>query len=449
MAAADNHDMQTFQARQSYDYRIREAICETGDRDLFPELNIPRSTIRSWARRGVPDVVTCDLALGDRSDLVVEIRELRHRTALLGAVIGLLIAMLRVSKISLNHERLPEGASKRVLLRAIERAGRVLPLNAALRIARISSSRYHSWTRAEAGCELDDQSSCPRIVPTRLTPNEVEAMQEMVESDDHRHMSLRALALYAQRIGKVIASPSTWYRLVRKAGWRRPRNRVYPAKPKIGIRARAPGELLHLDVTIIKLIDGTRAYLHAVIDNYSRRILSWTLEARLGSGGTCQILREAAIQLRDRSRETTVVADSGSENVNGEVGELLKDEGLRRVLAQVEVTFSNSMIEAFWRSLKHSWLYLHTLDNLTALARLIEFYVTAHNEVMPHSAFQGETPDEMYFGTGGAVAFELGIARQTARKERMKENRVARCGVCVGEGDSTALQLQRPSSRMF
>ncbi len=119
MAAADNHDMQTFQARQSYDYRIREAICETGDRDLFPELNIPRSTIRSWARRGVPDVVTCDLALGDRSDLVVEIRELRHRTALLGAVIGLLIAMLRVSKISLNHERLPEGASKRVLLRAI------------------------------------------------------------------------------------------------------------------------------------------------------------------------------------------------------------------------------------------------------------------------------------------------------------------------------------------
>jgi hypothetical protein len=99
--------------------------------------------------------------------------------------------------------------------------------------------------------------------------------------------------------------------------------------------------------------------------------------------------------------------------------------------------------------LKHSRLYLHTLDNLTALARLIEFYVAAHNEVMPHSAFQGETPDEMYFGTGGAVAFELGIARQTARDERMKANRAARCGVCIGEGDSRALQLQRPSSRMF
>ncbi len=233
-----------------------------------------------------------------------------------------------------------------ILLRASDRAGKALPLNAALRIVRLSSSRYHSWCRSETGCDLDDQPSCPRVVPTRLTPSEVETVREMVESDDHRHMSLRALALHAQRIGKVIASPSTWYRLVRTAGWRRPRIRVYPAKPKIGIRAETPGELLHLDVTIIRLLDGTRAYLHAVSDNYSRRILSWTLEKRLGSGGTCRILREAVVQLNDFPEHAIVVVDSGSENVNGAVDNLLNDEELTRVLAQVEITFSNSMIEA-------------------------------------------------------------------------------------------------------
>ena len=73
-----------------------------------------------------------------------------------------------------------------------------------------------------------------------------------------------------------------------------------------------------MDVTIIKLLDGTKAYLHAVIDNYSRRILSWTLEDRLGSKGTRQILREAIVQLIDRSRVTTSVVDSGSENAKGE-----------------------------------------------------------------------------------------------------------------------------------
>ncbi|MCP4862331.1 MAG: hypothetical protein GY902_13920, partial [Planctomycetes bacterium] len=208
-------------------------------------------------------MVTSDLVTCDRADLLAEIHQLHHRTALLGAVVGLLIAMLRISKVQLHYERLPDGDAKRILLRAIERAGKILPLGTALRIARLSSSRYHSWCHAEAGCELDDQSSCPRVVPTRLTPSELGAMQEMVESDDHRQMSLRGLALHAQRIGKIFASPSTWYRLVRIAGWRRPRNRVYPAKPKIGIRACAPGELLHLDVTIIRLLDGTRAYLHA------------------------------------------------------------------------------------------------------------------------------------------------------------------------------------------
>jgi putative transposase len=202
-------------------------------------------------------------------------------------------------------------------------------------------------------------------------------------------------------------------------------------------------------VTIIRLLGGTRAYLHAVIDNYSRRILSWTLEERLGDGGTCRILREAVVQLNDCPEHTTAVADSGSENVNGAVDNFLDDEGWTRVLAQVEVTFSNSMIEAFWRSLKHSWLYLHPLDSCAALRRLTEFYVTADNEVMPHSAFQGQTPDEVFFGIGDAVPKRLAEARESAREKRMKENRAVGCGVCVGETTSGALLLQRPRSRML
>ncbi len=282
--------MEALHSRRTYDYRLQEAICESGDRDLFPELNISRSTIRSWIHRGTTDVVSCDLADDDRGELVAEIEKLRRHTALLGSIVGLMIAMLRVSKIRLDYDRLPDGDAKTVLLRAVERAVKVLPLNAVLRITRLSASRYHSWCRSEVGCDLDDQPSCPRVVPTRLTPNEVENMRKMVESDEHRHMSLRALALHAQRIEKVFASPSTWYRLVRTAGWRRPRLRVYPAKPKVGIRARTPGELLHLDVTIIRLLDGTRAYLHAVIDNYSRRIChghSKNGSAAAGPAGSC------------------------------------------------------------------------------------------------------------------------------------------------------------------
>ena len=64
--------METFHPRRTYDYRIQQAICETGDRDLFPDLEIPRSTNRSWIHRSIPDVVTSDLSDRDRSDLLAE-----------------------------------------------------------------------------------------------------------------------------------------------------------------------------------------------------------------------------------------------------------------------------------------------------------------------------------------------------------------------------------------
>ncbi len=185
-----------------------------------------------------------------------------------------------------------------------------------------------------------------------------------------------------------------------------------------------------------------------MIENYSRRIFSWTLEDRLCSGGTCRLLQETAQQLMDGLRKVTVVADSGSENVNSEVDNLLEENDLRRTLAQVDVTFSNSMTEAFWRSLKHSWLYLHSLESIESLRRLVDFYVKQHNEVMPHSAFHGQTPDEMFYGTGDAVVVQLAAARNLAREDRIRTNRAAACGVCKSESNSSALQLQRPRSRM-
>jgi putative transposase len=91
----------------------------------------------------------------------------------------------------------------------------------------------------------------------------------MVTSPDYRHVPTGTLSVLAQRLGTVWASPSTWYRLVRTYGWRRPRLRIHPSKPKIGLRTTRADEMWHIDTTVIRRLDGTRAYLHAVIDNFS------------------------------------------------------------------------------------------------------------------------------------------------------------------------------------
>ncbi len=68
--------------------------------------------------------------------------------------------------------------------------------------------------------------------------------------------------------------------------------------------------------------------------------------------------------------------------------------------------------------------------------------------MMPHSAFEGQTPDEVFFGIGDEVTKRLSEARESAREKRMEANRAARCGVCVGDASFGALLLQRPRSRM-
>jgi putative transposase len=260
--------------------------------------------------------------------------------------------------------------------------------------------------------------------------------------DGHRDRGQRplggagTLSLFAQRAGKVFVSVTTWARLVREHGWRRPRTRVHPAKPTLGIRASRPNEYWHIDATVLKLLDGTKTFLHAVIDNYSRKILAWTLAPRLDPTTTCQVLVAAGRHLADNEHEPadacpTVVADSGVENVNGAVDATLASAKLRRVLAQVEVTYSNSIIEAWWRSLKHQWLYLNTLDTMAHLEALIAFFVEEHNAKMPHSAFAGQTPDEMYLGTAKNLPDQLVVARGRARERRLALNRAVSCHRCA------------------
>ena len=222
-----------------------------------------------------------------------------------------------------------------------------------------------------------------------------------------------------------------------------------------------PNEYWHIDVTIIRLLDGTRLYLHAVIDNFSRRILAWKLAARLEPQTTCAVLSTAGAGLDLTTNPATVVADSGVENVNGEVDAFMGLGHLRRVLAQVEVTFSNSMIEAWWRSLKHNWLFLNKLDTHAAVERLVAFYVEQHNAVMPHAAFQGQTPDETYFGTGAEIPAKLAAAHRAAIAARAGVNRALHCGSCQPAPPvpavpvavnppvlSNVLQMHAPNSRM-
>jgi transposase InsO family protein len=366
--------------------------------------------------------------------LQAEMVKLRGRVQTLNGVLGLLLAVLRVSGFRLDQAYVSDPAARNDLLRAVERARRSLPRTAVLRVLRISSSRYNLWVRAERGCRIEDRTMCPRSSPTQLTPEEVLTIGQMVTTERYRHVPTGRLAVLAQRLGKVFASPSIWYRLARDQGWRRPRQRLHPSSPKVGVRASKPDEIWHIDTSCVRLLDGTKVWLHAVIDNFSRKILAWRVAERFEISNAAAVLQAAVRNAVSGDRQPQGMADGGIENFNAEVDELVGRGLLSRVRALVEVRFSNSMIESWWNSLKHQWLFLHRLETVVAVRRHVEFYVAEYNATIPHAAFSGQTPDEVYFGRGAEVPAELEAAKRAAQARRLAANRALSCEVCQERG---------------
>ncbi len=199
----------TARPQQRYDHRLRHLVQRTGDVTVATDLGVPRSTARGWLGEAPTVVVCLDVADLTEPELRQEVLKLRRRVQKLTALLRLALALLRTSGFRLTGERLPDGRAKMRILRAVDRAREYLPLRAVLRFLRVSPSRFHAWRRRQSACALDDQSSCPRTSPYRLTPPEVRAIEDMVTSPEYRHVPTGTLAVLAQRLGKVWASPST------------------------------------------------------------------------------------------------------------------------------------------------------------------------------------------------------------------------------------------------
>jgi len=99
-----------------------------------------------------------------------------------------------------------------------------------------------------------------------------------------------------------------------------------------------------VDTTLIRLLDGSKACLHAVIDNFSRGVLAWRVHDSFLPAVTAELLMEAARDIRDNKPQLLV--DGGVENYNSAVDKLIHSGLLKRILAQTEIRYSNSLIES-------------------------------------------------------------------------------------------------------
>jgi transposase InsO family protein len=92
---------------------------------------------------------------------------------------------------------------------------------------------------------------------------------------------------------------------------------------------------------------------------------------------------------RGRTLEVILLTDPRSKKNNRAVTQFTVSRNMQRVLARVEVHYSNSMIESLFRMLKNNYLYHQDIRNIEDLERKARFYFTQHNEVIPQATLKG------------------------------------------------------------
>ena len=417
-----------------YDPRLKNLVIESGDVERFSRLGIPKSTLREWIRNGRQEFFSLPELAQDSAELVARNLELKAQNEAIRAEQTLLTKTIRIFGFQIQYKRLPSEAAKEDILGAIKAASTTIPLKACLDLIGLSGARYHAWIKRQVKCQLEDQPSCPRVSPTRLTVGEIRTIKELYTDRKYFHFSMLSLSLWAKKSGKVLASASSWSRIIREAGLKRSKVRVYPARPKIGIRASAPFQILHIDVTILRLMDGSRAFIQCVIDNFSRYVLAHKVSRDYGGMRTKELLIQAIAKGKELGLTLTpnVFCDSGCENINADVDSLILAGQLSMTIAQIDIEFSNSMIEMLFHRLKHRYLFTFPLSNFETLENGAGFFFAESNTVIPHSALKGGTPEEVIMGKWNEEKVkELQDQIKMAKELRNKTNLSLQCPLCL------------------
>ena len=416
-----------------YDPRLKNLVARSGDIDRFKKYGIPASSLRQWVKDGPKDFFTLPEFEMDTSSLVQETLALKLQIQALQAKHELLSKTVKIFGFQIQYKRLPKPESKSDILAEIKSAMQTISLQVCLDLIGLSSARYFHWIKRQVTCELNDKSTCPRVSPTKLTAGEINKIKDLYTSKDFSHYSALSLSWLGKKTGDIVASASTWSRVIRELGLKRNRVRIYPPKPKIGIRASAPGQIWHLDLTILRLQDGTRAFIQAIIDNYSRYVLAWKVSPDYGGVLTKDLILQAIVKAQSLGLRMIpdVLVDSGTENLNKHVDELVTSDLIRRTVAQIDIEASNSMIEMLFHRLKHRHLFHIPLTNFEALEKGADYYFTQSNIYIPHAALKGATPEEIVTGKWTNEVIEVLRERViSARTARIESNLSGRCTPC-------------------
>ena len=171
-----------------------------------------------------------------------------------------------------------------------------------------------------------------------------------------------------------------------------PGHKIYPYLLR-GMTIDRPNQVWAMDITDVPMARGF-VYLAAVVDWFSRRVLSWRVSISLEAAFCVEALEEA---LARHGRPEVFNTDQGSQFTSHDFTSVLLKAGIAISMDGRGSWRDNVFVERLWRSIKYEEVYLRAYDTVSEARASIGRYLNFYNGRRPHSSLDRQTPDQAYF----------------------------------------------------
>ena len=171
-----------------------------------------------------------------------------------------------------------------------------------------------------------------------------------------------------------------------------PGHKIYPYLLR-KLPITRPNQVWAMDITYIPMARGL-IYRAAVVDWFSRRVLSWRISISLDADFCIEALEEALARYGQPEIFNT---DQGSQFTSTDFIKVLASRKIQISMDGKGAWRDNVFVERLWRSIKYEEVYLRAYANVPEARAGIARYLAFYNTRRPHSSLDGRMPDQAYF----------------------------------------------------
>jgi hypothetical protein len=390
---------------------------------------IPRSTRFDWHHREIHNSFGYDwFKENEQQFKTLKLVAQNKRLLTFNKALLRVIALKRF--IENNSDAIRTGRSfvKRVAFDWVQKIANHLGVKKALRFLNLNH-QYYSKLKSKAKCVSSQLNICRIKHPSQLLANEIVSIKKYCLHPDYQFWPISSVyhRMVNDRGGHM--SLGTFYKYVSLLNLKQSRVFSRRKNHETGIRADAPFKILHADMTEFKCDDHQKGYIYLIQDNFSRAILGHKVSIERRAIHTLENIRQVTEEylLHSKISETMFLTDDGSENYGEAKQWILQNVNpkINHVVAQVDIHFSNSMIEAANKQIKYRFLYNQKIASYDQLLVYLPLAIQDFNN-RPHHVLGGLSPLEVLKGKQLNAELEKSLI-QKARQSRVAENQKLKC----------------------